>query len=257
MSYFVKNIFICNDYYYHYYYHLVLLKLYHSIFSIIIFDRFEDHIKNGSTPGFEGGYISFTSELNVALAWGGCLSPIAVVDIAELKSGSYCRFDKEYLRRGIEDKTAKSYSRRAHEVLVGSEIKTTQYCILKVEINSCERILSKGFEEIDNDNFPTNEEIRNMFQNDKNYSYIKKQIGGSNKRIFKIIINNKNYIIHTPRPNYSLDNDQLFDEELTDLGYHNFVQFTAYRIFDEKHIPKCAYYTVHLSYNYKDKLQGR
>jgi hypothetical protein len=75
----------------------------------------QDHIKND--PGHPSCFLSFTSELNVALAFGGCVSRVAVVDTSNV-TGRFIPLDGDYLcSHVLSDREAARRSRRADEVL--------------------------------------------------------------------------------------------------------------------------------------------
>ena len=72
-------------------------------------DTILDHVCNGSMH-----VLSFTADLNVALAFGGCLSTIAVVDGSLLDPAHVRRLDKGYLRdQHLSDRQACQRSRRS------------------------------------------------------------------------------------------------------------------------------------------------
>ena len=80
-----------------------------------------DHINQGSSQDYEKALVSFTSELFVALAFGGIISDITVVDLSSLNPNeiSYQKLDKEYLRIQLSSDIARMRSKRSDEILIG------------------------------------------------------------------------------------------------------------------------------------------
>jgi hypothetical protein len=85
----------------------------------------ERQINYGSNPEYESNLVSFTAELNVALAFGGCVSRIAVADLNHMSDERYIKLDKDYLRHFLTDKTAQKRSRRSDEVLLSSRFSSS------------------------------------------------------------------------------------------------------------------------------------
>ena len=174
----------------------------------------QEHVKYGSSPGYRSPWLSLTADLNVALAFAGPVARVAFVRIEDLqleKRDSEVKWlDKENLQRLLTEKVALARSRRSDEVLVFKELG----CAHLLEITLAERpvrILAPGFEQCDSMKFPAP-----MQHMPRAYE----SIGGSNKRMFRVIIAGKRWIALLPRPNYSLDAKVLFGRELVQLAKH-------------------------------------
>ena len=175
----------------------------------------QEHIKYGSRPGYSSPWLSLTADLDVALAFAGPVSRVAFVRIKDLqqeKRESEVKWlDKENLQRVLRtEKVALARSRRSDEVLVFKELG----CAHLLEITLAERpvrVLAPGFEQCDSMKFPAH--MQHLPQ-----AY--EAIGGSNKRMFRVIIAGKRWIALLPRPNYSLDTKVLFGRELVQLAKH-------------------------------------
>ena len=153
-----------------------------------------EHIRFGSKKDYKSSLISFTAELNVALAFSGIVSRVAVTNLQEKIDDEVIELDKEYLRHFLSDSDAKARSRRSDEVLVFGEITEAQE--LPIEIKNCERILTPGFEKEDEEFFP------NFSVDDfKNMKTIK-SLSGPNQRLFQLEIAGKIWTARCPRPNY-------------------------------------------------------
>ena len=174
----------------------------------------QEHIKYGSKPGYKSPWLSLTADLNVALAFAGPVSRVALVRITDIqveKRDSEVKWlDNEYLQRVLTEKDALARSRRSDEVLVFKELG----CAKLLEIKLAERpvrTLAPGFEHCDNLKFPARMQL---------LPRAVEAIGGSNKRMFRVNISGKRWIALLPRPNYSLDNKVLFGTELVQLAKH-------------------------------------
>ena len=207
-----------------------------------------EHIEEGSKAGFQSSLISLTAEFNVALAFAGIISPVILTDLSDKSTKEVIHLDKEYLRSIMTDEVAKSRSRRSDEVLVLGQITSAQ--LLPIELKSCQRFLAQGFEESDSDIFPSDEVLHHAFINKKIVTI--GSLSGSNKRLFKVKINDESFVACLPRPNYSLDDKVLFGQELVDRCDHHFACFCAYRCLAEDNVPKAAMYKFKLSVTHAD-----
>lgn len=100
-----------------------------------------EHVTDGSSPNYKSSLISCTSELNVALSFGGILSRIAVIDPRDIHETKIEYLDREYLRQArLTDKHTISRSKRSDEVVVDTNIRFDHF--LNVKVVDCERTLS-------------------------------------------------------------------------------------------------------------------
>ena len=205
-----------------------------------------EHIRLGSSPDYKSPLISLTAELNVALAFGGLVSRIAVIDLQKSgkKPEEVRNLDKAYLRNFLTDTDARARSKRSDEVVVLGTIKDAEE--LQIGIRECSRVLAPCFEDQDSDLFPsTIKSIKTI-----------KALSGSNKRLFQVNVDGKLFVACLPRPNVSLRGDPvLFDDKLVQLCSHQFHTFCAYRALS-KHSPRCAFYTFKLSYSSESLLDS-
>ena len=211
-------------------------------------DQIREHIEEGSKTGFESSLISMTAELNVALAFAGIISRVCLTDLSDKKPSEVIHLDKEYLRTIMTDEVAKSRSRRSDEVLVLGRVTSAK--LLPIEMKTCQRTLAKGFEKSDEDIFPSDEELHHAYNSNK-FETIE-SLSGSNKRLFKVKINDENFVAILPRPNYSLERPVLFDKDLVDRCRHHFTCYCAYRCLVEDGVPKAALYEFKLSVTHDD-----
>ena len=218
-----------------------------------------EHIHHGSSQQHERVLLSFTAELFVALAFGGIISEIAIVDLNSLNPNKilYEKLDKEYLRVQLSSDIARMRSKRSDEVLIGiNPTCTTSPVIsgkkLPVTIRSVKRTLHPSFMQFDAFIFPSEEDIKKY-----KIDYLCR-LGGSNKRFYKVKINKAIFIAHPARPNvdqerllFGVENgdDSLrIGEELCCLAIHEFVCFCVYRVSAKNTVPRCAYYQMDLEY---------
>jgi hypothetical protein len=207
----------------------------------------ERHINYGSNPEYESNLVSFTAELNVALAFGGCVSRIAVADLNNMSNGRYIKLDKDYLRHFLTDKTAQKRSRRSDEVLLADSVPAT---ILPVTLLSVQLSLTPGYESSDSKNFPTADEMEIALKPENLIS-----ISGANQRFFEIEMNDgRRFIVHPSRPNYCLESSILFGDELVKLCKCEFTNYGTYRAISPDSVPKCAMYTCNLQYELDDSV---
>ena len=203
----------------------------------------EEHIRYGSQPGYKSPWLSLTADLDVAPAFAGPVSRIAVIRTDELQSEKkkteIKRLDKEYLRSVLTEKDAVARSRRSDEVLVYGGVKCAQ--LLDLQLVSSDRMFAPGFEEEDGQQF-TNQLDR--------LPRALEAIGGSNKRMFRVEIEGKTWVAALPRPNYCLDKKVLFGSELVQLARHQFSILCSYRSL-EAPVPKAALYTFKLSTSFR------
>ena len=221
----------------------------------------EEHLKHGSVNGRDKVLVSFTAELYVALAFAGMISDIAVVDISKLNPDEIKlqRLDKEYLRAQLKSEIEKMHSKRADEVLLGSNPRSMKATVIEATklpttIKAVKRTLHPIFWEKDKDNFPSEEDFKTQ-----NIQYIG-CVGGPSKRFYKILIGDKRYIAHSSRPN--VDKESLLfgnrkdeemgslrlGDELLQLGKHEFMCFCCYRLLVDGSVPNCAHYEFDLEY---------
>ena len=194
----------------------------------------QEHIRNGSDVNYKSPWISLTAELDVALAFAGCILRVAIVSHAELQKdqAQIVHLDKDYLRSFMTDRDAKLRSRRSDEVLVFKSIRNSGLLDIRLT-QAVHPILANGNEGID---FPCLE----------NLPVASKSYGSSNSRFFGVRIENKDWFACLPRPNIDLENDVLFNDELTQLCEHQFAIFSAYRALGGA-VPRCALYKCRLS----------
>ena len=83
------------------------------------------------------------------------------------------------------------------------------------------RTLTPG--SMDDPEFPTPEQLLGVLSPEN----VTKRLGGPNKRLFEIEVEGRKFIIRTPRPNYCLEHDVLFGEELAELCKCEFRTFGA------------------------------
>ena len=57
-------------------------------------EKARQHVMDGSSPNYRSSLVSFTSELNVALSFGGILSRIAVIDPQNIDESKTVYLDK-------------------------------------------------------------------------------------------------------------------------------------------------------------------
>lgn len=201
-----------------------------------------EHITDGSSNNYRSSLVSCTSELNVALAFGGVLHRIAVIDPGSIADDKILYLDRDYLRQAcLIDQHAISRSRRSDEVVVDSIFPVHQ--ILNVRVLKCERQLCPGFEQEDACFFPDPSAFRMERQP-------KSRLGGANKRLLKLDVGGGTFVAHSPRPNVSLDYPLLFNEDLLAQCRHEFASFCVYRhLTAPPLVPKCALYTLDLEYD--------
>jgi endonuclease/exonuclease/phosphatase family metal-dependent hydrolase len=206
----------------------------------------EKHIRFGSKPTYKSPWLSLTAELDVALAFAGVVSRIAVIEISQLEQEKIPllvkRLDKEYLRSFLTDKDAVERSRRSDEVLVFGGVRCAKKLNMSL-VGSAQRTLAPGFEVEDKDLFPNQ---LNALPKAKD------SIGGSNKRMFRVEINGKMWVAKLPRPNYCLEKKVLFGYELVNLCHHQFATLCAYRILGAS-VPRCALYVFNMSAEVRDE----
>ncbi|EDQ90226.1 uncharacterized protein MONBRDRAFT_24487 [Monosiga brevicollis MX1] len=201
-------------------------------------DTIQDHVLNGSTH-----VLSFTADLNVALAFGGCLSDIAVVQEAGLPSDRVCRLDKGYFQdQHLSNKQAIQRSRRSDEVLVSCEIPFKKVELLRTNCTNCESVFVPQFVDKDRADFPSEDSLMAAL-NDRT-SLGAERVSTANKRFFKLIVNGTTWLARTPRPNVDLEKQVLFGEELVQQSYHEFACFGAYRMLCSEHAPRCVLYRL-------------
>ena len=171
-----------------------------------------DHVTDGSSSAYRSSLISCTSELNVALAFGGIISRIAVIDPQPISERNVVYLDKEYLRQYcFTDLHAISRSKRSDEVVVDESIQAEQ--CLNIRINNCRRFLCPGFAE-DAAFFPSPQILSEtkLVNLDR--------LGSANKRLFRVQIGQQVLAARPPRPNVSLDQPLLFNEDLVTQCRH-------------------------------------
>ena len=182
-------------------------------------EMIQEHIKYGSRLGYKSPWLSLTAELDVALAFAGPVSRVALIPTEELhwekKDTEVKRLDKEYLRSVLTEADAIARSRRSDEVLVFKGLGCAKLLDIKLEERPV-RILAPGFD--DGTKFPSHFD---------KMPRAKEAIGGPNKRMFRIEVQGRSWIALLPRPNYSLDKPVLFDKELVKLAKHQ----VCYHIF--------------------------
>ena len=194
-------------------------------------DVFDDnmviqHIRHGSRPDFKSPLISLTAELNVALAFAGIVSRIAVIDLqSEKKPSEVKHLDKEYLRKFLTDTDAIARSRRSDEVVVFGTIKSGK--VLPIKIKECRRKVAPGFANEDSNVFPSTIKSLQTITS----------LSGSNNWLFQVVVDGIQYVACLPRPNYSLHDPVLFDDKLVRLCNHQFDVFCAYRTLS-KHVTR-------------------
>jgi hypothetical protein len=209
-------------------------------------DRIDEHVNNGSSSRYRSSLISCTAELHVALAFGGVLSNIAVIDQSKLPAGSIERLDKEYLRRWMTDEQAQARSRRSDEIVTSGGIHGGAWTNLQLQIKTCKRTLSP--DEPGGATFPTGEELI------ANGLKVDERVGGANKRLFRVRVNGRPFCARPPRPNVDLHLPVLFGDDLVEMGKHEFASFCAYRRLVPHRVPRCALYTMEVQYQSVSKL---
>ena len=208
-------------------------------FLILFYDVNIECLMNNDSLKKPYIYPNISAELNVALAFGGIISRIAITHLEDKEERHVKHLDKEYLRRFLTDTDAIARSRRSDEVVVFGNI--TKARELQINIKKCQRFLCPGFEKDDKSFFPMPE----VFQNQDNFS-TEKPLSGPNKRLFRINIKNNSWSALLPRPNYSLEDPVYFDKQLVDLAKHHFACYNTYRHLTE-HIARGALYVLDLS----------
>ena len=177
-------------------------------------EMIQEHIRYGSTLGYKSPWLSLTAELDVALAFAGPVSRVALISTEELhmekEDTEVKRLDKQYLRSILTDADAIARSRRSDEVLIFKGMGCAKLLDIKLEEKPV-RVLAPGFN--DSAKFPSASDFDKLPQ-------AKEVIGGPNKRMFRIEVHGRNWIALLPRPNYSLDKPVLFDKELVQLAKH-------------------------------------
>ena len=201
-------------------------------------EMIQEHIKYGSKLDYKSPWLSLTAELDVALAFAGPISRVAIIPTTSLhkekNTNEVQRLDKEYLRSVLTEADAIARSRRSDEVLVFRGLSCAEQLQVKLE-GKPKRILAPGFD--DSNIFPSH--IVKLPEP-------KEVIGGPNKRMFRIELEGTNWIALLPRPNYSLDKPVLFDTELVRLAKHQFSILCCYRTLGAP-VPRAALYIFTLS----------
>jgi hypothetical protein len=223
-------------------------------------EAIENHVVYGSKMGFCSRFISFTSELQIALSFGmllflilcdffiyvgGWLLRIIYAKGTAFKECDVIKLDKNYLRDTLmSDKMARARSKRSDEVLVKSVVQIKDYKVLKITCGSCKQILNPMNPD-DVNLFPSCEEMKDVINNGALKS---EALSGANKRLFRIKIGSSCWVAHPPRPNYSLDNPVLYGTELVSMAFHEFMCCCMYRVLCPDNTPKSVLYTFDLHY---------
>ena len=204
-----------------------------------------EQVLYGSSSQYIGALMSFTAELNVAVAFGGLVSRIAVADLSTLPRERVVALDKSYLRDiELSNTLARARSRRSDEILVGTQI--SEFKLLDMEIVSCKRTLAPGFDD-DERFFPSETALGNALTNNREMLE-QTPIGGPNKRMFRIKVGGKKFVAHPPRPNVCLDGPILFGEDLVSLSLHEFAARSCFRVLCPDHVARGAHYLFNLRY---------
>ena len=217
-----------------------------------VLQEVREQVNYGSTDGYVSALLSFTSELEVALAFGGVLSRIAAVKEHTVPRNKIIFLDKKYLREHhLEtDAIAHARSQRSDEVLVAAPVADFQ--LLPVRVAACERVCAPPFAAEDAARFPSAADVRAAFNGPRRDLRVER-VGGANKRMFRATIAGKRWVVHPPRPNVSLkDVPLLSGQALADLGRHEFAAFSAYRVLCPGHVVKAALYTTRLQLDWEE-----
>jgi len=205
-------------------------------------EKATDHITDGSSSAYRSSLMSCTSELKVALAFGGIMSRIAVIDPQPISEKNVVHLDKEHLRQDcFVDLHAVSRSKRSDEVVVDESIQAEQ--CLNVRINDCRQFLCPGFSE-DADCFLSPRILSETKLTNLDC------LGSANKRLFRVQTGPQVLAARPPRPSVSLDQPLLFNEDSITQRHHEFAAFCACRhLTSPALVPRCALCTFDLSYD--------